>query len=64
MILNKIKLNYHIKLIDDYFKSKNFLEAKNLGAKYVISRHRINNINLELIPLSFKNDIFFYEIDR
>ena len=41
----------------------NFLEAKNLGAKYVISKHRINNISLELIPLSFKNDIFFYKIN-
>ena len=30
MILNKIKLNYHIKLIDDYFKSKNFLEVKKI----------------------------------
>ena len=41
----------------------NFLEAKNLGAEYVISRNRINNINLEIIPLSFKNDIFFYKIN-
>ena len=28
MVLNNIKFNYNIKLIDDYFKNKNYQEIK------------------------------------
>ena len=40
----------------------NFLEAKNLGAKYVISKFKIENLNLKLINDEFENRIYLYEI--
>lgn len=41
----------------------NFLEAKKIGAKYVISRYLISNENLSLVSKDFKNKIFLYEIN-
>ena len=33
MILNNIKFNYNIKLLDDYFKNNNYQEVKSLLQK-------------------------------
>jgi hypothetical protein len=41
----------------------NFLEAKKIGAKYIISRYPIPYENLNLISKNFKNKIFLYEIN-
>lgn len=40
----------------------NFLEAKNLGAKYVISKFKIKDLNLKLINDEFENRIYLYEL--
>lgn len=40
----------------------NFLEAKNLGAEYVISKFKIENLNLKLINDEFENRIYLYEL--
>jgi hypothetical protein len=39
----------------------NFKEAKNLGADYVISGFKINNTNLELLKIFYKNDIYIHD---
>lgn len=40
----------------------NFLEAKYLGAKYVISKFKIENLNLKLIDDEFENRIYLYKL--
>ena len=39
-----------------------FFEAKKIGAKYIISKYKLNSSNLNLIKNDFKENIFLYEI--
>tara|TARA_E500000178_G_C16987085_1_gene738841 strand:- start:1063 stop:1611 length:549 start_codon:yes stop_codon:yes gene_type:complete len=39
-----------------------FFEAKMVGAKYIISKYKLNSLNLNLIKDDFKRKIFLYEI--
>ena len=41
----------------------NFKEAQSLGAKYIISKYEITNLNLKLISDEFKNQIYLYELN-
>ena len=41
----------------------NFLEAKNLRAKYVISKYEIASKDLTLLEKKFKNQIYLYKIN-
>ena len=40
----------------------NYLEAKSLGASYIISLHVLESKNVELIEKNFENKIFLYKI--
>ena len=40
----------------------NYLEAKSLGAAYIISLHVLESKNVELIEKNFENKIFLYKI--
>lgn len=41
-----------------------FIEAKKLGADYVISKFKIDKGNLYLVSTSFKNEIYLYKINN
>lgn len=39
-----------------------YLEAKNLGADFIISKYKLDNNNLLIMPIKFTNEIFLYQI--
>ena len=68
---NVIKKNYY-----DYWGNRvyafikdpsnieiNFLEAKNLGAEYLISKYEVKSTNLILIEKKFEYQIYLYKIN-